>query len=290
MSKSKIPEVICPKRILVFKSRVTRDSISYCSSAVESIRPSLNMVLYHCPVCERGFTRHANMLRHIQALHPKTEEDTTEDEESVANDSVTDNGTENNEETDDDKDSEEEEEEEASDDDDDDTDDDSESEEVEEEEEIYDLWKYLKSIATKDEHLKNEFEEIKEKLADKESSDEVVSKMAWRIVKPHVCENIYSHYINFLKLWHFAKEDETHRQVMRTKRKLIEEEEDMEPVEAIEIAVKRRKYIIQKATGMLEDDPLEEILPPPSLTEEETDKEEGEREENPFQFKIPKPT
>ena len=172
MSKSKIPEVICPKRILVFKSRVTRDSISYCSSAVESKRPSLNMVLYHCPVCERGFTRHANMLRHIQALHPKTEEDTTEDEESVANDSVTDNGTENNEETDDDKDSEEEEEEEASDDDDDDTDDDSESEEVEEEEEIYDLWKYLKSIATKDEHLKNEFEEIKEKLADKESSDE----------------------------------------------------------------------------------------------------------------------
>ena len=43
------------------------------------------------------------MLRHIQALHPVNEEDTTEDEESVANDIVTDNSTDNNEDTDDDK-------------------------------------------------------------------------------------------------------------------------------------------------------------------------------------------
>ena len=78
----------------------------------------------------------------------------------------------------------------------------------------------------------------------------------------------------------------------------MEGEEDMEPVEAIELAVKKRKYIIQKATGMLDDELLEEKLPPPSMTGEETEEEQGEEKDNdnpfkfthgPYQFKIPKP-
>ena len=44
---------------------------------------------------------------------------------------------------------------------------------------------------------------------------------------------------------------------MSTKRRL-QEEEDYEPEEAIKYAVKKRKYIIQEATGTLSDDELEE--------------------------------
>ena len=55
---------------------------------------------------------------------------------------------------------------------------------------------------------------------------------------------------------------------MKTKRKLMDEEE-FEPVEAIEHAVKKRKYIIQKATGLLDDKPLQEIVPAPNLESDE---------------------
>ena len=62
------------------------------------------------------------------------------------------------------------------------------------------------------------------------------------------------------------------------------DEEDITPVEAMELAVKKRKYIIQKATMMLDDDPLEDKLPLPSFTEEEEEEdekmEEGEDDED----------
>ena len=48
----------------------------------------------------------------------------------------------------------------------------------------------------------------------------------------------------------------------------------MDPLEAIEQAVKKRKYIIQKATGMLDDVPLDKKLPPMSENESEEEEEE----------------
>ena len=79
-------------------------------------------------------------------------------------------------------------------------------------------------------------------------------------------------------MWHFVKLDKFHKQITRTKRKLIEEE-DFEPVEAIEHVVKTRRYIIQKATGLLDDEPLEEKLPIPHSGESEEEEEEEEHKE-----------
>ena len=79
---------------------------------------------------------------------------------------------------------------------------------------------------------------------------------------------------------HFTKEDSVHKQIMATKRRLMEEE-DLKPVEAIQQAVKRRKYLIQKATGMLDDDPLEKILPVPNLSDDEDKEHEKVKEPAP---------
>ena len=154
-----------------------------------------------------------------------------------------------------------------------DDDDEDEVEDGEEEDaDKYNLWSYLKNCAVADDNLKAHAEELKERLIDGELSDEEVTQQAMRVVRPDILKHIYDHYLNFLKIWHFAKEDKYHKQVMRTKRRLMDEE-DFEPVEAIEQAVKKRKFLIQKATEMLDDIPLEVKVPPPRLDESEEEEE-----------------
>ena len=51
--------------------------------------------------------------------------------------------------------------------------------------------------------------------------------------------------------------DPVHKKIMSTKRKL-QEDDDYEAQEAIKYAVKKRKYLIQEATGTLSDDELED--------------------------------
>ena len=129
------------------------------------------------------------------------------------------------------------------------------------------MWTYLKNISTNDPTFEARYEEVKEKLSEVEQGDEDVAEQAWRVIRPEILNKIYKHYTNFLILWHFTKEDRFHKQIMSTKRKLMEEE--MGPVEAIEQAVKKRKYIIKKATGMLDENPLYETLPAPNLSDSE---------------------
>ena len=50
--------------------------------------------------------------------------------------------------------------------------------------------------------------------------------------------------------------DPVHEKIMSTKIKL--QEDDFEAQEAIKYAVKKRKYLIQEATGTLSDDELED--------------------------------
>ena len=47
---------------------------------------------------------------------------------------------------------------------------------------------------------------------------------------------------NFLKLWHFAKLDHTHKKIMKIKQNLIEDDE-LDPVDAIEHAVEKCKSV-----------------------------------------------
>ena len=99
--------------------------------------------------------------------------------------------------------------------------------------------------------------DLKKRLNDGEMEDKELTEQAWCIVRPKVVHMVSEHYADLMKIWHFAKHDKFHKQIMKTKRKLIEEE-DFNPVEAIERAVKTRRYIIQKATGLLDDTPLED--------------------------------
>ena len=128
--------------------------------------------------------------------------------------------------------------------------------------------------------LEAQYEEVKEKLRDTEQSDADLTEQALRVVRPDILNKIYKHYTNFLTLWHFAKKDRFHKQIMVTKRKIMEEE-DIDAIEAIEQAVKRRKYIIKKATGMLDDDILEKTLPAPNLSDDEHEHHEQVERQNP---------
>ena len=142
----------------------------------------------------------------------------------------------------------------------------------------YNLWLFLRNASTKDPDIDAKYLGMKEKLADETTDEEELEELAWRVVRPDLVRKVSEHYMNLLKLWHFAKDDAFHKQIMRTKRKLIEEE-DFEPVEAIERAVKTRRYLIQKATGLLDDEPLEENLPIPHSGESESEEEHEEQAE-----------
>ena len=142
----------------------------------------------------------------------------------------------------------------------------------------YNLWAFLRNASNKDPDIDAKLLEMKEKLADDNTDEEESEELAWRVVRPDLVRKVSEHYTNLLKLWHFAKDDAFHKQIMRTKRKLIEEE-DFEPVEAIERAVKTRRYLIQKATGLLDEEPLEEKLPIPHSGESEEEEEEEHKEQ-----------
>ena len=250
------------------------------------------MGVHVCTECGRGFSRYSNMLRHKEALHAQeentedevetSEDEETKDENTEREDDETDTAKEeddqNEEEGDENEENEhaneEEQEEEENNDADDDTDDDDDddNDDDDDEAEMYDLWTYLKDTANKDPELQTQYEEVRERLADGNLDDEEVRKQALRVIRPDTLKLIYDIYINFLNMWHFAKEDKYHIEIMKTKRKLMDED-DFEPVEAIHHAVKKRKYLIQKATGMQDDDPLDEKLPPPTVEEDESESE-----------------
>ena len=147
----------------------------------------------------------------------------------------------------------------------------------------YNLWTFLRKSSTKDLDMDAKFLDLKEKLDDGEMEDEKLTEQAWCVVRPEVVHMVSEHYTNLLKIWHFAKHDKFHKQIMKTKRKLIDEE-DFNPVEAIERAVKTRRYIIQKATGLLDDTPLKDKVPNFQSLEsakEEEDKDGNEDKEEP---------
>ena len=217
----------------------------------------------NCDICGQLFSRHQNMVRHIANVHGREEGEISDDEISETEVAV--NEKSNSEESDEGKSDDGGTDNSADDESDDGKSEDSESDgenmEVEEENaHIYSMWTYLLDSAINDEAVKAEFEELKEKLDDGEMTDSEVAHKANLVVRPNTLRHINEHYANFLKIWHYARDDKYHKQIMRTKRNLMDMEE-MSPVEAIEQAVKKRKYLIVKATGLLEDQDLVKKVP-----------------------------
>ena len=225
-----------------------------------------------CPECGVYFSRTQNMLRHMTTAHKKEEEEIPEDEshEGESDDENSELDINADERSGDEKSDDEES---------DDGESDSGKSDEERDAEIYDMWTYLVSAARKDETIQAQFEELKEKLSDAETTEQEVAQKANLVLRPDILKHINEHYANFLKIWHFAKEDPYHKQIMKTKRKLIDME-DMSACEAIEQAVKKRKHLVLKATDLLEDIDLTTKVPALDLPEEEEEEEEADDDEN----------
>ena len=201
------------------------------------------------------------MLRHKKLIHEVSLNETDNEEEDL----VTHAGSDQEISDEDDSSTENEDEEEI----------DSEAESVSEDEGRYSIWTYLTNVANKDEDLRDRYQDAKERLDDDELSEEQIASEASRVVKPYTCDNIFKNYSALLKIMHFADQDPYHQQVLKTKRRLLMEEID-DPVEAIELAVKKRRYTIKKATNMYDDDDDEILPPPPDSVEDESEAEVSE--------------
>ena len=224
------------------------------------------VVMAICSECDQEFSREDNMLRHQQKFHPYLFDDKEDEEEDMDEDREDEEGVEE-EEGEDESESGSEAESEAE-------DEESEDEGLEErdDEEIYNLWAYLKKVAEQNPEIHQKYEDTVQKLSGGEMTDEEVADAAHRVIRPDILKHIGNHYGDLLKIWHFASKDKNHRKVMKSKRKLMEEEE-FDPCEAIEHAVRKRKYVIHKATGLLDDD-LTSRVPAPDIEEEEEEEEE----------------
>ena len=254
-------------------------------------------MVFACGICQRPFSRKSNMLRHQREQHPRGESDnesstdqSVDDDNSQGSDFDGDNESENRSESDqadeEDEDMDEqdsadgagsEEDSESGN----DGEDEEESDDAHAEAIYYNLWLFLRNASNKDPDIDAKYLEMKEKLADENTDEEELEELAWRVVRPDLVRKVSEHYTNLLKLWHFAKHEKFHKMIMRTKRKL-EEKEGFDPIEAIEHAVKKRKYIIRKATGLQDDEPLGEKLPIPHWGESKEEEEEEEEEKETY--------
>ena len=75
-------------------------------------------------------------------------------------------------------------------------------------------------------------------------------QIAYKHILPNLRRNIATNYMKKILEHTKLRQDPIHRQILKTKRKL-QEDDDYESEEAMKYAVKKRKYLISKATGTL---------------------------------------
>ena len=104
--------------------------------------------------------------------------------------------------------------------------------------------------------LLSAFNEAKKEFQNQGMTADDAHQEAYQYVLPKLRRNIMSNYAR--KIVGAAKhhKDPVHKKIMSTKRKL-QEDDDYEAQEAIRYAVKKRKFLIQEATGTLSDDELD---------------------------------
>ena len=231
-----------------------------------------------CDVCGRYFSRTSNMLRHKQSIHRNydtEDEGVTENEDTKSEDGNTvEDIVESSEEDSDREDESNNEDEEGDEMSEEDSDKEHESNyEDGDEMDRFHLWSYLKTSAINDPHLQVKYDEVREKLADKDSSNQDTEYEALQYMRPEILKHMYKHYTYLLKLWHYAKRDIYHKKIMDTKHKLIEDQE-YSASEAIERAVEMRKDLIQQATRFTDSTPLKDVLPSPLKGEPDLEQEE----------------
>ena len=186
--------------------------------------------MQRCEECDLTFGRVYNLQRHMEKFHPQSEE---EEEEEVDSD---DEGSET---------SEEEEEE---------------GEEEHEEEEgdddivhITPMWERLRYRAMKtvphDQAVR--FEERKQELIADGATEEKASRMATSEISDAITTNLYKLFRRKVEEMEELTRDPVYKQIKETRKRSIDEE-DFEPDEALYHAIDKRKFLIQKAAGLLD--------------------------------------
>ena len=211
-----------------------------------------NIKMFQCPDCGKEFTRKFNMERHRVVSHGDSNSE-ADSEESF------DHGTEAS----DEHDSSDEQESiavEGDNGDDDDSDDDdyssSDSQNSTDDEDDNDsVWSGIRDLSWTSKLLST-FNEAKKEFQNQGMTADEAHQEAYQHVLPKFRRNIMFNYVQ--KIVDAAKlhKDPVHKKIMSTKRKL-QEDDDYEAQEAIKYAVKKRKYLIQEATGTLSDDEFE---------------------------------
>ena len=219
-----------------------------------------NIKMFQCPDCGKEFTWKFNMERHRTVSHGDSnseadsegsfdygteasdEHDSSDEQESIADEG--DNG--DNDDSDDDD--------EDEDDDDNSSSDSQDSADDEDDEDS--VWSGIRDLSWTSKLLST-FNEAKKEFQNQGMAADEAHQEAYQHVLPKLRRNIMSNYVQ--KIVDAAKlhKNPVHKKIMSTKRKL-QEDDDYEAQEAIKYAVKKRKYLIQEATGTLSDDELED--------------------------------
>ena len=216
----------------------------------------VNIKMFQCPDCGKEFTRKFNMERHRIVSHGDSnseadseesfdhgteasdEHDSSDEQESIADEGDND---------DDDSDKDEDE-------DNDDSSSDSQNS-TDDEDEDDSVWRSIRDLSWTSKLL-SAFNEAKKEFQNQGMAADDAHQEAYQHVLPKLRRNIMSNYVR--KIVDAAKlhKDPVHKKIMSTKRKL-QEDNDYEAQEAIKYAVKKRKFLIQEATGTLSDDELD---------------------------------
>jgi hypothetical protein len=129
------------------------------------------------------------------------------------------------------------------------------------------IWEHLWQEAWT-ETLLQSFRKKKEASIDDGWGNKDAHQHAYMEVLPKLRRNIFNLYTSRWLQEKEMRKDPIHKKIDATKRKLMLEE-DYDPEEAMHYAVKKRRYLIQEATGTQSDDELSESFDMESEDEED---------------------
>ena len=114
--------------------------------------------------------------------------------------------------------------------------------------------------------LSSRFGKQVERLLEKGASEAVAQAKAFNALLPVFRAKLRRLYLHYLKWFRRLKRDPVHEAVMKTLRRFMDEEEDMDYEEAADAAVDRRKFLLNR---------IFHPRPVPKNEEEEEEEEEG---------------
>ena len=132
--------------------------------------------------------------------------------------------------------------------------DDDDDESSSDDENIAPIWVKLKREAWTPK-MQNEYEECYDAFLESGVSEKKAEIMAQKEIRSKLRKHVKDRYVKFLKRIALLRKDRAHKQIMSTKRKLLEEDE-FDENEALHYAVKKRRFLIEKASGLLSDDEI----------------------------------